>query len=53
MEFISGEIFGKDFGFDIFEKGQIMRTETETENFFKILMVAYVHIEYSTYKFSE
>ena len=50
VEFIS-EVFWKifkneDFGFDIFEKGQILRP------FQQNIMVAYVHIEYSTYKFS-
>ena len=44
--------------FEIFEKGQILRPfsglATLKRKFFqKNLMVAYVHIEYSTYQFSE
>ena len=47
--------FQKYSGFDIFEEGQIFRPSTlKTENVVKKnLMVAYVHIEYSTYQFSE
>ena len=48
----------KDFGYDIFEKGQILRpfsglAPSKLKIFHKNLMVAYVHIEYSTYQFSE
>ena len=49
----------KILDFDIFEKGRILRPFSglapSNLKFFskKILMVAYVHIEYSTYQFSE
>ena len=51
-------IQNEDYGYDIFEKGQILRpfsglVPLKTENVFKNLMVAYVHIEYSTYQFSK
>ena len=39
--------------FEIFEKGQIFRPSTLKTDFFfqKDSIIAYVHIEYSTYKF--
>ena len=48
----------KDFGFEIFEKGQIFRpfaglAHSKLKIFSKIFMVAFVHIEYSTCEFSE
>ena len=49
----------EDFGFDIFEKGQILRpfsglAPSKLKKISKkCLMVAYVHIEYSAYQFSE
>ena len=44
--------------FEIFEKGQILRpflglAPSKLKIFSKKLMVAYVHIKYSTYQFSE
>ena len=42
--------------FDIFEIGQILgpfKHPQNWKNFQQNLMVAYVHIEYSTYQFSE
>ena len=54
MEFI----FERILVFEIFEKGQILRhfsglAPSKIKNFRKNWMVAYVHIEYSSYQFSE
>ena len=48
----------EDFGYDIFEKGKILRPfpgppPSKLKFVQKMLMVAYVHIEYATYQFSE
>ena len=59
MEFISEGIFEKYskmkiLVFEIFEKGQILMPFSGlAPSKLKTLMVAYVHIEYSTYQFSE
>ena len=59
VEFIFEELFGniqnEDLGVEIFYNGQILRPSTlKTDIFFKKnLMVAYVHVEYSTCQLSE
>ena len=57
--FLLENIKNEDFGSEMFEKGKILRTfsglaPSKLKIFTKKnLMVAYVHIEYSTHQFSE